>query len=80
MNARNFFAERSNVYKMAVAYAVVAWLLVQIATQSFPFFEVPNWSVRLVLLLLVLGFPMDPRFQKLIADGEAAEAQAQTKP
>jgi TolB-like protein/Tfp pilus assembly protein PilF len=56
----NFFAElkRRNVYKVAVAYAVVAWLLVQVATQVFPFFEIPNWAVRLVVLLLILGFPI----------------------
>ncbi len=50
--------KRRNVYKVAVAYAVVGWLLVQIATQTFPFFEVPNWAVRLVILLVVLGFPV----------------------
>jgi hypothetical protein len=57
---RNFFAElkRRNVYKVAAAYAVVSWLLIQIATQVFPFFEVPNWTVRLLVLLLVLGFPV----------------------
>jgi TolB-like protein/Flp pilus assembly protein TadD len=56
----SFFAElkRRNVYKVAVAYAVVAWLLIQIATQLFPFFEIPNWAVRLVVLLLILGFPV----------------------
>src|SRR5450755_4317950 len=60
MNPRNFFAElkRRNVYKVAVAYAVVAWLLMQIATQIFPFFDIPNWAVRLVVLLLILGFPV----------------------
>ena len=44
----NFFAElkRRNVYKVAVAYAVVAWLLIQVATQVFPFFEIPNWAVN----------------------------------
>ena len=56
----NFFAElkRRNVYKVAVAYAVVAWLLIQVATQVFPFFDIPNWVVRLVVLLVVLGFPI----------------------
>jgi TolB-like protein/Tfp pilus assembly protein PilF len=56
----NFFTElkRRNVYKVAVAYAVVGWLLVQIATQTFPFFEIPNWAVRLVILLVVIGFPV----------------------
>ena len=56
----DFFRElkRRNVYKVAVTYAVVAWLLIQIATQTFPFFEVPNWAVRFVILLLGLGFPV----------------------
>jgi TolB-like protein len=55
-----FFAElkRRHVYRVAIAYAVVAWLLTQIATQVFPFFEIPNWVVRLVVLLTVLGFPV----------------------
>jgi len=56
----SFFAElkRRNVYKVAVAYAVVAWLLIQIATQVFPFFEIPNWGVRLMVLIIALGFPI----------------------
>jgi TolB-like protein len=56
----NFFAElkRRNVYKVAVAYAVVGWLLVQVATQVFPFFEIPNWGVRLIVLAIVIGFPI----------------------
>ena len=60
MNPRNFFAElkRRNVYKVAVAYAVVGWLLIQVATQVFPFFEIPNWAVRLVVLVILIGFPV----------------------
>ena len=60
MKIDNFFGElkRRNVYKVAVAYAVVSWLLIQIATQVFPFFEIPNWAVRLVVLLLIIGFPV----------------------
>src|SRR5437660_997693 len=60
MNLEKFFTElkRRNVYKVAVAYAVVAWLLIQIATQVFPFFEIPNWTVRLVVLLIIIGFPI----------------------
>jgi adenylate cyclase len=56
----NFFSElkRRNVYKVAVAYAVVGWLLVQVATQVLPFFEIPNWAVRLVVLAIVIGFPI----------------------
>jgi adenylate cyclase len=57
---RNFFTElkRRNVYKVGAAYIVVAWLLIQVATQTFPFFEIPNWAVRFVVLLLLLGFPV----------------------
>ena len=60
MNLRNFFAElqRRNVYKVAIAYGVMAWLLMQVASQIFPFFEIPNWAVRLVVLLLIMGFPV----------------------
>ena len=60
MKAGNFFAElkRRNVYKVAIAYAVVAWLLMQVATQVFPFLEIPNWMVRAVIVLLVFGFPV----------------------
>ena len=60
MKIDNFFAElkRRNVYKVAVAYAIVGWLLVQIATQVFPFLEIPNWVVRLVIMLVAAGFPV----------------------
>ena len=51
--------KRRNVYKVAIAYAVVAWLPIQVATQVFPFFEIPNWVVRSVVLLLIIGFPID---------------------
>ena len=57
---KSFFAElkRRKVHRVAIAYAVAAWLLIQIATQVFPFFEIPNWAVRLIVLVLVLGFPI----------------------
>src|SRR5258708_28898240 len=60
MNARTFFTElkRRRVYSVAVAYLVVTWLLVQVATQVFPFFNIPNWIVRLVVLLAIIGFPI----------------------
>src|ERR1044072_2602811 len=56
----NVFSElkRRNVYKVAAAYAVIGWLLVQVATQVFPFFDIPNWAVRLVVLAIVIGFPI----------------------
>src|SRR6267154_1166324 len=60
MNPRSFFSElkRRNVYKVGAMYAVVGWLLVQVATQVFPFFEIPNWAVRLTVLVIVIGFPI----------------------
>lgn len=60
MSSGNLFAElkRRNVYKVAAAYAVVGWLLIQVATQVFPFFEIPNWAVRLVVLAIIIGFPI----------------------
>src|SRR6266446_261754 len=60
MKIDNFFAElkRRNVYKVAVAYAIVGWLLVQVATQVFPFLEIPTWVVRLVIVLVAIGFPI----------------------
>src|SRR6516165_7828113 len=60
MNPKIFFGElkRRNVYKVAVAYAVVGWLLIQVATQVFPFLEIPTWMIRLVILLTALGFPV----------------------
>ena len=60
MKNNTFFAElqRRNVYKVAVAYAVVGWLLVQVATQVFPFLEIPSWAIRLVIMLVVIGFPI----------------------
>src|SRR5450755_109090 len=91
MNVGDFFVElkRRNVYKVAVAYAVVGWLLVQIATQVFPFFEIPNWAVRLVVLVIVIGFPialviawafeLTPEGLKRTEDVDVA-AQTRTKP
>src|SRR5262252_9383031 len=56
----SFFSElkRRNVYKIAVAYAIVGWLSIQIATQVFPFLEIPNWVVRLVIVVIAIGFPI----------------------
>lgn len=55
-----FFVElrRRHVWRVVVAYGVIGWLLIQISTQVFPFFGIPDWSVRLVVLLLAMGFPV----------------------
>src|SRR6185312_13093184 len=59
MSARSVFAElkRRHVYKVGAAYLVAGWLLVQVATQVFPIFDVPMSWVRLVVILIALGFP-----------------------
>src|SRR5437588_8046613 len=55
-----FFAElkRRNVYKVAVAYAVVAWLLVQAASILFPTYEAPPWVMKIFVAVVALGFPI----------------------
>ena len=55
-----FFEEikRRKVYRVAAAYAVVAGGLIQLASAVFPAWELPNWSLRLVILLLLIGFPI----------------------
>jgi TolB-like protein len=59
VNPKTFFAElkRRNVYKVAIAYAVTGWAIAEGASQIFPVFEVPNWAVRLIVLLIIVGFP-----------------------
>ena len=56
----NFFSElkRRNVYKVAVAYAVVAWLLIQAASILFPTFEAPPWVMKVFVAVIILGFPI----------------------
>ena len=58
MNGRNFFAElkRRNVYKVAVAYLVVSWLVIQAASILLPTFDAPGWTMKLVVAVLVIGF------------------------
>ena len=60
MNSRNFFAElkRRNVYKVAIAYIVAGWAFSQGIAQVFPVFEVPNWLIRSVVLLIIIGLPI----------------------
>ncbi len=60
MKIDNFFAElkRRNVYKVAVTYIVAGWALSQGIAQVFPVFDVPNWAIRLVVLLVMIGLPI----------------------
>ena len=60
MNAETFFAElkRRKVYSVAIAYVVAGWALAQGIAQVLPVFDIPNWVVRLLVVLIVLGFPV----------------------
>src|SRR6266480_4543865 len=60
MRIDNFFTElkRRNVYKVAVAYIVAGWALSQGIAQVFPVFDIPNWIIRLIVLLIILGLPI----------------------
>ena len=57
---KSFFSElkRRNVYKVAIAYIVGGWALSQGIAQVFPVFDVPNWAIRLIVLLIILGLPV----------------------
>ncbi len=59
VNPKKFFTElkRRNVYKVAIAYAVVGWAIAEGVSQVFPVFDIPNWAARLIILLIVIGFP-----------------------
>jgi len=56
MNAKNFFIElkRRNVHKVALAYGVIAWLLIQVAL--IPVLETPSWTIKTLVVLLLVGF------------------------
>src|SRR5499425_207855 len=55
-----FFEElqRRKVYRVAAAYIVAAGFLIQMASATFPAWDLPNWSLRLVIALLLIGFPI----------------------
>jgi adenylate cyclase len=58
VTSRNFFVQlkRRNVYKVAVVYAVVAWLLIQATSILLPTFEAPTWVMKVFVVFLALGF------------------------
>src|SRR5438876_7236329 len=60
MRIENFFSElkRRNVYKVAVAYIVAGWALSQGIAQVFPVFDIPNWAIRLIVILIIIGLPI----------------------
>src|SRR5213593_4042540 len=82
MNPKNFFAElkRRNVYKVAIAYAVVAWLLIQAASIFLPAFNAPQWAMQVVILIVVVGFPIALAFSwafEITPEGIKRESEVQ---
>jgi TolB-like protein len=85
MNRGNIFAElkRRNVYKVGVAYIVAGWALAQGIAQVFPVFDVPSWIVRLVVALIVVGFPFALIFAwafEITSEGVKRTAEADAMP
>jgi len=85
MNRGNIFAElkRRNVYKVAVAYIVAGWALAQGIAQVFPVFDVPDWIVRLIVVLIVVGFPFALIFAwafEITPEGVKRTAEADAMP
>ena len=88
---KDFFTElkRRNVYKVAVAYIVAGWALSQGIAQVFPVFDVPNWAIRSIVILIILGLPValvlawmfeiTPEGIKRTAAADAIPGSAKTK-
>src|SRR6266487_586113 len=82
MKIDNLFAElkRRNVYKVAIAYAVVAWLLIQAASIFLPAFNAPQWAMQIVILIVVVGFPIALAFSwafEITPEGIKRESEVQ---
>ena len=60
LDMSGFFEEvkRRKVYRVAAAYVIAAGGMIQLASAAFPAWELPNWALRLVIVLLLIGFPI----------------------
>lgn len=60
MNISNFIKElkRRNVFKVAVAYAIAGWLIIQIAATVFPVFNFPEWTTQFIIIVVAIGLPL----------------------
>ena len=80
MKIGNFFGElkRRNVYRVAVAYAVVAWLLIQAASIFLPAFDAPPWVMKIFIIVIIFGFPVALIFSwafEITAEGIKLESE-----
>lgn len=60
MDFRNLIAElkRRNVFRVATAYAIAGWLIIQICATTFPFLKLPEWLITAVIVFVLIGFPL----------------------
>ena len=60
MNLKKFFSElkRRNVYKVAIAYSITSWLAAQMASLAADSFDAPDWVMKMIIVILVIGFPI----------------------
>lgn len=60
MSAPSFLSElkRRQIYRGGVMYVVAGWVIVQVTTTVFPYFDIPSWAIRLVVVAIMLGFPI----------------------
>src|SRR6187551_1489516 len=56
----SFFNElkRRNVFKVAASYAIVSWIVLQVADTTFPALNIPAWVMSLITILILIGFPI----------------------
>jgi len=93
MSLPSFLSElkRRQIYRGGVMYVVAGWVIVQVATTVFPYFSIPGWAIRLLVVVILLGFPValvalwmfesstdpDSRLQDRRRGGESRDAVAQ---
>lgn len=60
MSAQSFLSElkRRQIYRGGVMYVVAGWVIVEVATTVFPYFSIPEWAIRLLIVVIMLGFPI----------------------
>jgi len=60
VNIKNLISElkRRNVFRIATAYTIVGWLIIQVASSVFPIFDFPEWTSQFVIILVIIGFPI----------------------
>lgn len=84
MNLKNYISElkRRNVFKASVAYIIVAWIIIQVASIALPTFDAPPFVLKTILFLMVIGFPLNLLFAwayELTPDGIKKTKEVKSK-